>query len=98
MPYISIYICASNEKSFELASVGYSGFWSDGGCNFMVCTHERPIVCLCFQPFNACDCGLGWFHDVEREAIPRKVYIFLFYFFIISVMVISYPNNINVIH
>lgn len=29
-------------------SAGYGGLWSNGGCDFMVCTDERPFIRLSF--------------------------------------------------
>lgn len=81
----------TKDESCETSGVGYCGFWGDGGCDFMVCPHERPIVCLCFQPPDARDGGLGWFYDFEREATPWLVCACLV-IFRIAIIVISFKQ------
>jgi hypothetical protein len=81
--YIDLKIRASST-----CVVGSSGFGTNGDFHCLVRTHERPFVCLCLQPSNACfSCRHGLF-ATRRKVAPWKVYISLLSYIYISIIYI----------
>ncbi|XP_034199541.1 WAT1-related protein At1g25270-like isoform X2 [Prunus dulcis] len=60
------------ERDWSQWKLGSCGHWAKCDMYCFVHTHERPLVCICFQPSYAGACCHCWVSGIGREAAPWK--------------------------